>query len=57
MQYYETFTVKCLYILVRNIPRVVKEFYELKASKSGEDYICLVGASSDSITIKKGEIY
>ena len=31
--------------------------YELKASKSGEYYICLVGASSDSITIKKGEIY
>lgn len=31
--------------------------YELKASKSGEYYICLVGASSDSITIKKGEMY
>ena len=31
--------------------------YELKVSKSGKYYICLVGASSDSITIKKGEMY
>lgn len=31
--------------------------YELKASKSGEYYICLVGGSSDSITIKNGKIY
>lgn len=31
--------------------------YELKASKSGEYYICLVGGSSDPITIKSGKIY
>ena len=31
--------------------------YELKAAQSGEYYICLVGASSDSIAIKNGKIY
>lgn len=30
--------------------------YELKAAKSGEYYICLVGASSDPITIEYGKI-
>ncbi|WP_251387591.1 hypothetical protein [Mediterraneibacter agrestimuris] len=31
--------------------------YELNALKSGEYYVCLVGGSSDSITVKKGEIF
>lgn len=30
--------------------------YELKAAKSGEYYICLVGCSSDPITIEYGKI-
>ncbi len=31
--------------------------YALKAEKSGEYYLCLIGASSDSISIKSGRLY
>lgn len=31
--------------------------YDLKAEKSGEYYLCLIGASSDPISIKSGRLY
>lgn len=31
--------------------------YDLKAEESGEYYLCLIGASSDSISIKSGRLY
>lgn len=31
--------------------------YDLKAEKDGEYYLCLIGASSDSISIKNGRLY
>lgn len=31
--------------------------FELQTEQTGEYYICLVGASSDSISLKEGTIY
>lgn len=40
-----------------NAEHGLSQNYELKAAKTGEYYICLVGGSSDPITIKNGKIY
>lgn len=37
--------------------RGLSQKYDLKAEKSGEYYLCLIGASSDPISIKSGRLY